>query len=127
MNDFMSNLISGLSTTLIGMLIVFFGLLVLIVCITVMHKVMNPAKKQAPVPEAEKVVVPPREAQPAEEEPEEDDGELIAVIAAAVAAVWDKPESGPQGPPHQQQPAERETGAGRTDVQPFLIKQTKRR
>ena len=28
MNDFMSNLISGLSTTLIGMLIVFFGLLV---------------------------------------------------------------------------------------------------
>ncbi len=94
MNDFMSNLISGLSTTLIGMLIVFFGLLVLIVCITVMHKVMNPAKKQAPVPEAEKVVVPPREAQPAEEEPEEDDGELIAVIAAAVAAVWDKPESG---------------------------------
>ncbi len=94
MNDFMSNLISGLSTTLIGMLIVFFGLLVLIVCITVMHKVMNPAKKQAPVPEAEKVVVPPREAQPVEEEPEEDDGELIAVIAAAVAAVWDKPESG---------------------------------
>ena len=94
MNDFMSNLISGLSTTLIGMLIVFFGLLVLIVCITVMHKVMNPAKKQAPVPEAEKVVVPPREAQPVDEEPEEDDGELIAVIAAAVAAVWDKPESG---------------------------------
>ena len=94
MNDFMSNLISGLSTTLIGMLIVFFGLLVLIVCITVMHKVMNPAKKQAPVPEAEKVVVPPRETQPVEEEPEEDDGELIAVIAAAVAAVWDKPESG---------------------------------
>ena len=94
MNDFMSNLISGLSTTLIGMLIVFFGLLVLIVCITVMHKVMNPAKKQARVPEAEKVVVPPREAQPVEEEPEEDDGELIAVIAAAVAAVWDKPESG---------------------------------
>ena len=94
MNDFMSNLISGLSTTLIGMLIVFFGLLVLIVCIPVMHKVMNPAKKQAPVPEAEKVVVPPREAQPVEEEPEEDDGELIAVIAAAVAAVWDKPESG---------------------------------
>ncbi len=94
MNDFMSNLISGLSTTLIGMLIVFFGLLVLIVCITVMHKVMNPAKKQTPVPEAEKVVVPPREAQPAEEEPEEDDGELIAMIAAAVAAVWDKPESG---------------------------------
>ena len=94
MNDFMSNLISGLSTTLIGMLIVFFGLLVLIVCITVMHKVMNPAKKQAPVPEAEKVVVPPREAQPVEEEPEEDDGELIAVIAAAVATVWDNPESG---------------------------------
>ena len=88
MNDFMSNLISGLSTTLIGMLIVFFGLLVLIVCITVMHKVMNPAKKQARVPEAEKVVVPPREAQPAEEEPEEDDGELIAVIAAAVDAVY---------------------------------------
>ena len=55
---------------------------------------MNPVKKQTSVPEAEKVVVPPREAQPVEEEPEEDDGELIAVIAAAVAAVWDKPESG---------------------------------
>ena len=57
MNDFMSNLISGLSTTLIGMLIVFFGLLVLILCITVMHKVMNPGRKEKAIPEEEKVVV----------------------------------------------------------------------
>lgn len=93
MNDFMSNLISGLSTTLIGMLIVFFGLLVLILCITVMHKIMNPGRKEKAIPEEEKVVVKAPEPEPAEE-PEGDDGELIAVISAAIAAVWDEQEGG---------------------------------
>lgn len=94
MNNFMSNLANGVSTTLVGMLIVFSGLLILILCITVMHKLMNRTPKQAEVPAEEKVVVSGPAPEPAEEEPEEDDGELIAVIAAAVAAVWDDEESG---------------------------------
>ena len=94
MNDFMSNLISGLSTTLIGMLIVFFGLLVLIVCITVMHLVMNRGVKKQPAAEIPAAPVPAPVIVEEPEVEEADDGELIAVISAAVAAVWDNAESG---------------------------------
>lgn len=89
----LDNLMQGLSTTLIGMLIVFFGLLVLICCITVMHMVMNrTVKKSAPAVEIPAAPVPaPVVEEPAEEE---DDGELIAVISAAIAAVWDNADSG---------------------------------
>ena len=87
------NLMQGLSTTLVGMLIVFFGLLVLIICITIMHKVMQTGQKAEPAPEAP-AAVPEPAAEEAEPEEEADDGELIAVITAAVAAVWDNAESG---------------------------------
>ena len=93
MDGFMSNLANGLSTTLVGMIIVFFGLLVLILCITVMHAVMNRGRKPVEVPPEEKVVVTKPEPEP-EEEAEEEDEALIAVIAAAVAAVWEDPQSG---------------------------------
>ena len=93
-NTFMSNLMNGLSTTLIGMLIVFFGLLILILCITVMHKVMNRGPKNREIPAEEKVIVSGPAPEPAVAEEEEDDSELIAVISAAIAAVWDDQESG---------------------------------
>ena len=93
--NIVDNLISGLSTTLIGMLIVFFGLLVLILCITVMHKVMNCGGKQQKKTEPEeRVVVPASQPEQKAEAEAEDDGELIAVISAAIAAVWEKEESG---------------------------------
>ena len=94
MNSLLSNLLDGLSTTLIGMLIVFFGLLVLIMCITVMHKVMTGGQKKKELPAQEAPVIQNPAPEPVIEEPEEDDGELIAVISAAIAAVWDNQESG---------------------------------
>ena len=94
MNSLLSNLLDGLSTTLIGMLIVFFGLLVLIMCITVMHKVMTGGQKKKELPAQEAPVIQTPAPEPVIEEPEEDDSELIAVISAAIAAVWDNQESG---------------------------------
>ena len=75
----------------IGMLIVFLGLIILIVCISVMGKIFQasqnkkaaaaaapaPAPAAAPAPVVEPVV---------EEAPAADDAQLIAVIAAALAA-----------------------------------------
>ena len=72
---------SGLSTTLIGMLIVFFGLLILILCIQVMHKIMGKKEEPAKVNAAEPAPALP--AEPEEETPA-DDSELVAVITAAV-------------------------------------------
>ncbi len=81
----MDKLMLGLSTAVIGMLVVFFGLLILIGCIYVMtaitsrsKKAIAPTQEKAPAPEAK---------QPAEEIAAEDD-QLIAVISAAIAAVW---------------------------------------
>ena len=81
----MDKLMLGLSTAVIGMLVVFFGLLILIGCIYVMtaitsrsKKAIAPTQETAPAPEAK---------QPAEEIAAEDD-QLIAVISAAIAAVW---------------------------------------
>ena len=77
----MDKLMLGLSTAVIGMLVVFFGLLILIGCIYVMtaitsrsKKAIAPTQEKAPAPEAK---------QPAEEIAAEDD-QLIAVISAAV-------------------------------------------
>lgn len=79
----MSTLIFGVSVMLVGMLIVFFGLLILIGILTVFNKSIN----RAPKPAAAPAVV--GEAPVVEEETDgTDDGELAAVIAAAVAAVW---------------------------------------
>ena len=89
----MNNLMTGLSTTLIGMLIVFFGLAILIACISVMHRLMTAGKKkEAPKEEAPEAAAAPEE--PVREEEEEDDSELVAVIAAAIQAVWDNADSG---------------------------------
>lgn len=78
--------------TVIGMLVVFFGLALLIVCISIMSGIFKAiAKKKidaAPIPAQTTEIAP---AAPAAE-PENDvvdDAELIAVIAAAIVAFDD--------------------------------------
>lgn len=79
----------GLSVAFVGIATVFVGLVILIGLIKLLEMVMGAlTKKQtaaAPAPAAPAPVV---EA-PAEEETAEDEGELIAVIAAAVAAAME--------------------------------------
>jgi len=84
----MDKLMLGLSTTGVGMLVVFFGLVILIVCIYGMTSITGREKKQ------KKQVAPapvPAPAAPVEEpavEEEADDLSVIAAITAAIAAVW---------------------------------------
>ncbi len=74
----------------IGMLIVFLGLIILIVCISIMGKIFQAAQKKPAAPAAAPVEAPapaPIVEEPAAEEaPVENDAQLIAVIAAALAA-----------------------------------------
>lgn len=86
----MDRLMLGLSTTGVGMLVVFSGLVILIACIYAMTTVMKKGAKQSaakasPVPEASAAPAP---TEPEQEEEEQDDLQLAAVIAAAVAAIW---------------------------------------
>lgn len=80
----MESFLFGLSTTAIGMIVVFFGLAILILCIYTMSMfTKGGAKKEKAQPKAE--IAPVEE--PVEEPEAEDDGALVAVIAAAVAAM----------------------------------------
>lgn len=79
----------GLSTTVIGMLVVFTGLVILIACIYAMTSITGRSKK-APAPTQEMAPAP----QQAAIEETVDDAQLIAVISAAIAAVWQGEESG---------------------------------
>lgn len=80
----------GLSTAVIGMLVVFSGLIILIACIYLMTSITGRSKK-APAPTQEKAPAP---QQAAIEEEVVDDAQLIAVISAAIAAVWQGENSG---------------------------------
>lgn len=80
----MDNLIFGLSTTAIGIVVVFVGLVVLIVCITCMRALTGGKPKVASVPQERPAPVP----EPVEEEDDQEDGAIIAAITAAIAAVW---------------------------------------
>ena len=85
----MDKLILGLSTTGVGMLVVFFGLVILIVCISVMTMFTGRQKaaKAAPAPvKAAPAPVPEPVAEPAEEEA--DDLSVVAAITAAIAVLW---------------------------------------
>ena len=86
----MNNLTLGLSTTAIGMLVVFFGLAILIGCIYLLTAITRRGKKEQPKKEAEAA---PAVQEAPEAEDETDDSELVAVISAAIAAVWDKQSS----------------------------------
>ncbi len=80
----MDKLLFGLNVTLIGMIIVFFGLVILIVFINLLKP--RGGKKKADVPQAApRVIAEPVEVIAAEE-PQNDDA-LIAVITAAIAAM----------------------------------------
>lgn len=82
----MGNVIFSLSTTLIGLLVVFAGLVILIVCLSCMNRLMN-AKKEKAAKEAAPAAV--AEAPVQEEEiAEVDDGAIIAAITAAIACIW---------------------------------------
>ena len=82
----MDKLLLGLSTTGVGMLVVFFGLVILIACIYVMTSITGRKKAPAPVREAPAPI--PAPAVEAAEAEAEDDGAVIAAITAAIAAVW---------------------------------------
>ncbi len=81
----MDKLLLGLSTTGVGMLVVFSGLVILIACISVLTRITG-RKKKAPAlnaaPVAERLPEPPAQ------EAEEDDLSVIAVLTAAIAAIW---------------------------------------
>lgn len=91
----MDNLLFGLNTTLIGMLVVFLGLVILIGCITVMGFVIGGRlkKKQPEAPQTADIVPAEPETVPEPEEEENDDA-LVAAITAAIYCVWDKPDTG---------------------------------
>ena len=82
----MENVIFSLSTTLVGMLVVFAGLIILIVCLSCMNKLMN-AKKEKPAEAAAPAAVVEIPVQE-EEIAEVDDGAIIAAITAALACIW---------------------------------------
>lgn len=88
----------GLKVTVVGMLVVFFGLLILIACISVMHALMarkteKPAAAPAaaaPAPAAPRTYVPGPELK-------QGSPELYAVLTAAVSAEMQKKGVNPEG------------------------------
>ena len=85
----MDRLLLGLSTTGVGMLVVFCGLVILIACISCMTAITGRQKKLKEPVTPPAIPEPVREAPAPEAEPEqEDDLSVIAAITAAIAAVW---------------------------------------
>ncbi|MBR5108717.1 MAG: OadG family protein [Clostridia bacterium] len=86
----MEKLMLGLSTTGVGMLVVFSGLVILIVCISCMTMFTGRSKpaKSAPVKAAPAPAPAPAPASAAEPEAEEDDLSVVAAITAAIAVLW---------------------------------------
>lgn len=80
-----TTILYGLQVMVVGLLVVFAGLIILIGCIKLMEIVMRSLQKKEKPAAAAPAVEPAVEAEPEVEE--EDEGELIAVITAAVAAM----------------------------------------
>ncbi|NLD82557.1 MAG: OadG family protein [Clostridiales bacterium] len=92
----MDRLMLGLSTTVIGMLVVFFGLVILIACIYAMTSFTGRGARKAAT-ETKAAPAPAPEAAPLPEPEEtEDDGAVVAAIAAAIALIFEK-ENNPGG------------------------------
>lgn len=87
----MDKLLFGLGVAVIGIAIVFLGLVILIGCIKLMELVSGGREKKKPAaPAAQQPVAPaPVAAVPAVPAAPASDDTLIAVIAAAIAAVWE--------------------------------------
>ena len=85
----------SLSTTAVGMLVVFSGLIILIMCIYAMTSLTGRQNKAAaPAPQVEEApVAAPVAEEAAPAAAEENDEQLIAVITAAIAAVWEGQQS----------------------------------
>ena len=118
---FLNNLGFGLIVTLIGMLTVFFGLVLLIGLIKLMENATanlgkggKKAKKQAEAPAPAPVAAPV-----VEEVPVADDSELIAVISAAVAMMMEDGSAFTVRRVRREQNAP--GGPRRTGVQPLLM------
>ena len=84
----MDKLILGLSTTGVGMLVVFSGLVILIVCISVMTMFTGRQKAAKAAPAPVKAAPAPVPEPVAEPEEETDDLSVVAAITAAIAAIW---------------------------------------
>ncbi len=84
----MDKLILGLSTTGVGMLVVFFGLVILIVCISVMTMFTGRQKAAKAAPAPVKAAPSPVPEPAAEPEEETDDLSVVASITAAIAGLW---------------------------------------
>lgn len=80
-----TTILYGLQVMVVGILVVFAGLIILIGCIKLMEIVMKGLQRKETPAAAAPAVEPAVEAEPEAEE--EDEGELIAVITAAVAAM----------------------------------------
>ena len=83
----MDNLMMGLSTAVIGMVVVFLGLVILIVAIQILGKF---DKKE---PEKATTDIAPVMPDTVEEEIIEDDSEVIAAITAALAVLFETEKS----------------------------------
>ena len=88
MSDFLTTLGYGGKVAVIGMLIVFAGLILLIVILSLMSQLFKTFDKSGAQKETEQAAAPVEAAPVIEEADEEvvDDTELIAVIAAAISA-----------------------------------------
>ena len=84
----MDRLSLSLSTMGVGMLVVFFGLVILIACITVMTTITGRKKAPKAAPAKAPAPAPAPASVQAEAEPEGDDGAVIAAITAAIAMIW---------------------------------------
>ncbi len=85
----MSNIQIGLSTAAIGIVVVFFGLIILIGMIYLMTAFTRRiGNKNSGAAAPEKAPVPAPVPAAAEEAEEEDDQAVIAAITAAIACVW---------------------------------------
>ena len=79
----------GLGALLIGILIVFVGLCILILCVRILNLAAGKdSKKKEIAPAPVKMPEPVTPVPLAQEKSEDRDDALIAVITAAVAAVW---------------------------------------
>lgn len=92
--DILSKLGYGGIVAVIGLLIVFTGLVILIFCVWLMGNVFRKIEQKKKAAAAPAAAPAPVEVAPApvaeiEEAPAEDDAQLIAVIAAALAAYDD--------------------------------------